>query len=101
MFENQRGSAKTGKIIELSGDSPVVKMEDNKMAELRDDELEQVSGGGIIDSIMEGYILTWDAKYKYLDPVLVLNRADLGVGYVQDLPDEKLNIYVVFFRMRN
>lgn len=67
------------------------------MKELRDDELEQVNGGGMLDSIMEGYMLTWDAKFSYLDPVVVLNQADLGVGYVQDLPDEKLKIYVVFF----
>ena len=63
------------------------------MAELRDDELNEINGGtGIVD-----YVLSWVAKFTFLDAVTVVNRPDLGVGFVQDLPDEDQKVYVVFF----
>ena len=62
------------------------------MAQLKDEELENVNGG-IID-----YILSWDEKYKYLDPVIVINQPDFGVGYVQDFFEVGgIKMYVVFF----
>ena len=62
------------------------------MTELRDDELNEINGGtGIVD-----YVLTWVAKYSFLDAVSVVGRPELGVGFIQD-HDEDDKVYLVFF----